>query len=83
MLAQIGGLAEEMDAVLTQAVGRLAEKGMIDAERVASFAAYLRGLAFIHILDFVYRGEALGPDTAARLVTDLLRGFGQDWSTAT
>jgi hypothetical protein len=40
------------------------------------FVASLRGLIIVHTVDYLYRGGRLGPGLAARLIENLLEGFG-------
>ena len=83
LAADLGELAAEMDGLLLEAVRRLADRGIIGADRVEAFSVCLRGLSVIHTLDFLYRGAGLEPGLADRLVSDLLRGFGRDRSVTT
>jgi AcrR family transcriptional regulator len=53
----------------------LALAGWIAPERAAACAANLRGGMLIHTLDYLYRGGALAPELARRLVDDMLQGF--------
>ncbi|WP_422931299.1 TetR/AcrR family transcriptional regulator [Singulisphaera sp. PoT] len=55
---------------------RAAEAGVIDPGRVESFLTACHGMIVISMLGFLYKGKDLEPDLAARLVDDLLRGFG-------
>jgi TetR/AcrR family transcriptional regulator len=66
---------EAIHDLLAEAIGRAAEAGSVDPERVDSCFTALHGLTVIHTLRFLYRGEELGPDLAAQIVDDLLRGF--------
>lgn len=76
LAAELGRFGERFDALLLEAVRRAAGAGRVDPDRVEACTAALRALIVIHTMDFLYRGEGLGPDLAARLVDDLLRGFG-------
>ena len=48
---------------------------IVDESRERSTAA-LRGLVTIYTMDYLYRDVSLGPELAARLAADLVRGFG-------
>jgi AcrR family transcriptional regulator len=66
----MGGLMEE-------AVGRLADAGIVARDRVVSCATACRGLIIVSTIGFIYKGAELGPGLAGCLVGDLLRGFGE------
>ena len=77
LAADLAKFAEELTAQWARAVDRLVAAGLVDPERAAECAAFIRGVMVIHVMDFLYRGSDLGPDLAGRLVDDLLRGFGR------
>jgi AcrR family transcriptional regulator len=74
--AELARFGEELTVQMGRAVDRIAEAGVIDPARAAACTAALRGLIVIHTMDFLYRGDNLGPGLPKRLVSDLLRGFG-------
>jgi len=55
---------------------RAAEAGIIDSARVESFLTACHGMIVISMLGHLYKDKDLSPALAARLVDDLLRGFG-------
>ncbi|MHC5543440.1 TetR/AcrR family transcriptional regulator [Singulisphaera rosea] len=65
-----------VDCQMFEVFRRAAEAGVIDPDRVESFAKACMGLIFVSILEFLYKNGELGPDLAGRLVGDLLTGFG-------
>ena len=76
------GLEDEMKrfrdtfvGLITEAIHRLAEAGIVAPDRVADCTRACRGLVIIAMLDFLYRGAALVPGLGRRLMDDLLRGF--------
>jgi len=76
MAAELMRLSARLDAQVLDVVRGLAAGHVIPAGRVADCAKALRGLIVTSTMDFLFRGEELGPDLAERLVGDLLWGFG-------
>jgi AcrR family transcriptional regulator len=76
LAAELARFGQAMDAAWLAVSQRMAEARRIDAARLEEFVASLRGLIVVHTVDFLYRGGRLGPGLAARLIDDLLRGFG-------
>ncbi len=58
------------------AAGKLVAVGLVDAERAEACAQVCRGLVLSSTLDHIFHGKAIPDDQAARLVRDLLHGFG-------
>ena len=76
------GLAAEMARVHdgfcgldAEVVRRLAESGVIAADRADDFVKALRGMIVTRTMGYLYKGEPFGPDLPRRLVGDLLWGF--------
>lgn len=76
MAQELLRFTSEMDNQVLAIVRRLADAGVIPAERVEVCAKTFRGLVVMSTMDFLYKGEELGPDLAHRLVGGLLWGFG-------
>src|SRR5262249_45273478 len=83
LVDQIAGQGEALKALMEEAVGRLANAGVIDPARALDFLATLRGMIVVHTVDYLYKdlfpkkkcefkGGDLGTDLARRLVDDLL-----------
>jgi AcrR family transcriptional regulator len=77
------GLAEEVkricdgfDALWAELADRLIEANLLDSSRVEGFLAMSRGAIVVRTVDFLYCGQELETDRAARIVKDLLDGFG-------
>jgi AcrR family transcriptional regulator len=88
LMADVKETMQALPELLTAAINRLAETGLIAPERVAECKTACRGMIVIAMLDYLYRGrhpecgtEAgessgnLEPGLAGRLVGDLLHGF--------
>lgn len=75
LAAEVGRFGEELTELWTAAAHRLAGAGRIDPDRAEAFAANVRGLVVISVMDFLYRGGDLGPGLARRLVGDVRGGF--------
>jgi AcrR family transcriptional regulator len=65
-----------MDCSMEQVFARAADAGLIEPERLESFARTCMGLIIISMMGFLYKQGDLEPGLARRLVGDLLRGFG-------
>jgi AcrR family transcriptional regulator len=78
LASELSRSADEMDQLWIEATRRCVDHSLIgDDPRFASaFPAAIRGLVVVHTADFLYRGASLEPDLPARLVGDLLQGFG-------
>jgi AcrR family transcriptional regulator len=76
LAAEMGRFGQAIDAAWLVAGRRMVQARLIDASRLDDFVASLRGLIVVHTIDFLYRGGRLGPDLAARLIENLLQGFG-------
>ena len=76
LATELARFSDAFDALLLEAVRRAAGAGVVDPDRVESCAAALRALTVIQMMDHLYRGVALEPGLAGRMVDDLLRGFG-------
>jgi TetR/AcrR family transcriptional regulator len=74
--AELGQFGEELAVLTKEVVARAADAGIVDRSRASECTVALRGLIVIHTMDYLYRGDELGPTLAHRLVADLLRGFG-------
>jgi AcrR family transcriptional regulator len=70
---------EDMDRMWIEATRRCVDQGLIgdDPGFLASFPAAIRGLVVVHTADFLYRNGSLDPGLPARLVRNLLEGFGR------
>jgi AcrR family transcriptional regulator len=85
MFGPLGGdLAGEVNAyivrlggLMNEAVGKLAEAGLIAPERVAEMALTLRGQFIIRCVEFMYRGGELPADLARRVVAATLHGYAE------
>jgi AcrR family transcriptional regulator len=90
LLAEVKRSIDSLPGLLLEAVGRLAEAGLIAPERVGACATACRGMIVIAIMDHLDRArhlgctdgaegqvgdKVLGPGLAERLVGDLLHGF--------
>ena len=88
LMAEIKQTMRALPELLIEAIGRLAEAGLIPPERVGACATACRGMIVIAMMDYLYRGRHpecapdalessgdLGPEQAGRLVGDLLHGF--------
>ncbi|WZO98862.1 TetR/AcrR family transcriptional regulator [Isosphaeraceae bacterium EP7] len=67
---------KELDGVLNFGVRRLAEAGLIPADRAEDLVLACHGLIVFHTLKYLYKDGELGPDLPGRLVFSLLHGFG-------
>lgn len=74
--AELSQFADALKLHYAAAVDRAAEAGLIPPEQGDAFTTALRGQITIRVMDFLYRGRDLAPDLAARLVKELIEGFG-------
>ena len=95
LLAEVKRSMGVLPELLFEAVGRLAEAGLIAPERVGACATACRGMIVIAMMDHLYRGRhpdcgcdgndpdrgRLGAGLADRLVGDLLNGFAMPGGT--
>src|SRR5579883_2511411 len=77
LAGELARFSEELSGLMTDAVRRLAEAGVIAPENTEAFHSASRGLIVISTMDYLYAGRDLGPDLAQHLVDGLLRGFGE------
>lgn len=75
LAGELAQLTEELPCVLDATIRRLAESGVIAPDRAEAFGTFCHGLTVITAMDFLYKGRAIEPGQARRLVDDLLRGF--------
>jgi AcrR family transcriptional regulator len=88
LMVEIKETMRALPELLIEAIGRLAEAGLIATERVGACATACRGMIVIAMMDYLYHGRHpecsletgessgdLGPGQAGRLVGDLLHGF--------
>ena len=66
---------QTFDLSLRAASTRLADAGIIAADRVEACVQVCRGLIMSSTLDHIFLCQAIGDGVAARLVSDLLNGF--------
>jgi AcrR family transcriptional regulator len=76
LASELCRFGQQLDETWLMVSRRLAESGIINPSRVRDFVASLRGLIIVHTVDYLYRGQELGPGLAPRLIDDLLSGFG-------
>lgn len=74
---ELAGFGQQFDAILMTAVRKLADAGIIAADRADAFFAMVRGMIIVSTMDSLYCGLELGPDRCRQLVDDLLRGFAE------
>ncbi|MBL9124606.1 MAG: TetR/AcrR family transcriptional regulator [Planctomycetaceae bacterium] len=67
--------ASTMRVIVDEAVLRLAEEGVIEAEQTDACATCVRGLVTAYTMDFLYREAPLDSELPARCVSDVLQGF--------
>lgn len=79
--ADLAGKVKQCGCVIDEfweaAIARLAATGLVATERVPALVLAVRGLHIIYILEFLYKGRALGREVAREIVRDLLVGFGE------
>lgn len=73
--AELAGFGQQLHEQMGRAVAGVVEAGHVEPTRSEDFLSAVRGMVTISTVDFLYREQALGPDLARRIVTDLLRGF--------
>lgn len=74
---ELAGFGERLDEVLMASVRRLADAGIIAADRAEACFAMIRGMIIVSTMDYLYCGLELSPDRCRRLVDDILRGFAE------
>ena len=75
LAAELARISDSMCDFDAEAARRLAEDGVIPADRADDWVKALRGMIVTRTMGHLYKGEDLGPDLARRLVGDLLWGF--------
>jgi AcrR family transcriptional regulator len=88
LMGEIKQTMQALPELLIEGIGRLAEAGLIAADRVGACATACRGMIVIAMMDYLYHDRhpgcagdgtdsrgTLGPGQADRLVGDLLHGF--------
>lgn len=75
--AAVSRFADDLNRLIAAAVGKVADIGRVEPGQVAACTLALRGLIVIHTMDFLYRGRALEPDLAGRVVRAVVAGFGR------
>jgi AcrR family transcriptional regulator len=78
LATELARFSQELTAIWSQLSRRFASSKIIDPARAQAFTTNLRGMIVVYTTDFLYKGDALGPDLAPRLVRDLLDGFRKD-----
>jgi AcrR family transcriptional regulator len=77
LAAEADCFVRQISGLLREAAARLTEAGIVPATRADDLVKALRGQVVIHTMDFLYRGGALEPALAARIVADLLLGLAE------
>lgn len=73
---KIGHACCQFAELMRSACDELAKAGIMPESKVDAFLANLRGQITIRMLDSLYRGEELDPESSAELVADLIWGVG-------
>ena len=78
---EVHHFGQTFDFSLRAGTTRLAEAGIIAADRVEACVQVCRGLLMSSTLDHIFLCQAIGDGVAARLVSDLLNGFARPSAT--
>jgi len=73
--AELTQYASTMRVIVDEAILRLADEGIIEADQIDACATCVRGLITAYTMDFLYREAPLDAELPARCVRDVLAGF--------